>query len=132
MTVCFELTTPYTVGPNLVCMKGGTDTESGLSICGPSCGEPAPCETYTYQTATVCVPVEVTPTAVTGPTRTMCCGEPIVTPGAIQCPSSSRVCHFTISQQVCIEAPVTFGAKATVGDPSITCESVGSEGYACD
>lgn len=132
MQVCFELTSPYTVGPNLVCLKGGTTTESGLSICGPSCGELPPCETFTYQTATVCVPVTVTPTAVTGTTRTMCCGDPIVTPGAIQCPSSARTCHFTISQQVCIEVPVTFGAVADVGKPHITCESTSSEGCSCD
>ena len=132
MHVCFELAVPCPVGPNLVCMKGGTTTESGLSICGPSCGEVSPCETFTYQTATVCVPVTVVPTAVAGTTRTVCCGGPVVTPGATRCPSSTRSCQFTVSQQVCIEIPVTFGANANVGEPRITCETTSAEGCDCE
>lgn len=133
MNVCFELTTPYTVGPNPVCVKGGTTVENGLSICGPSCGELPPCETFTYQTATVCAPVVVTPTAVAGPTRTLCCGDPVVSPGERACPSGARNCFFTVSQRVCIEIPITFGATAAVGEPRINCEDVSIDGCTdCD
>lgn len=128
MNVCFELSIPYPVGPNPVCLKGGTSTASGLSICGPACSGSELCETYTYQTATVCAPVTVTPTAVPGTTRTICCGDPIVTPGVGECPSSVRHCYFTVSQKVCIEIPITFGATATVGNPSIECETPSGEG----
>ena len=134
MNVCFELYDPYPVGPNSVCLKGGTDDVStGLSICGPSCGEVPPCETFTYQTATVCAPVTVTPTAVAGPTRTICCGDPVVIPGARTCTGGNTHCYFTVSQRVCIEVPISFGARATVGEAHIVCEDVSSEGCTdCD
>ena len=133
MDICFELSTTYPVGPNPVCVKGGTTVETQLSICGPSCGEIPPCETFTYQTATVCVPVIVTPTAVSGPTRTLCCGDPVVIPNERACTSGNLHCYFTVSQRVCIEIPITFGATATVGDARITCEDVGTDGCTdCD
>ena len=134
MNVCFELYNPYSIGPNPVCLKGGEDSvATGLSICGPSCGEVPPCETFTYQTATVCVPVVVTPTAIPGRTRTICCGDPVVTPDERACTSGNLHCYFTVSQRVCIEIPVTFGATAIVGDARITCEDVGTDGCTdCD
>ncbi len=133
MNVCFELYVTYPIGPNPVCVKGGQTVETGLSICGPSCGEPAPCKTYTYQTATVCAPVVVTPIVIPGATSTICCGDPVVTPGERACTSGNTHCYFTVSQRVCIEVPVTFGATATVGDARITCESASPSGCVdCD
>jgi hypothetical protein len=133
MNVCFELTETYPIGPNPVCVKGGQVVETGLSICGPVCEEVPPCETDTYQTATVCAPVVVTPTAISGPTRTVCCGAPVITPGERTCPSGSRNCYFTVSQKVCIKVPIRFGATAAVGEASIDCEEVSSDGCVdCD
>lgn len=129
MDVCFELKTPYEIAPNLVCLKGGEDSvETGLTICGPVCELPTGCETLTYQQATVCAPVEVTPQASVGVVNTTCCGEPIVTPGATTCPFEARSCHFTVEQRVCIEVPVTFSARADVGEPTIDCEDASIEG----
>lgn len=39
MTVCFELTRPYPIGPNEVCLFGGGRSARRLGICGPVCGE---------------------------------------------------------------------------------------------
>lgn len=39
------------------------------------------CPTVGYQSASICVPVTVTPFAQTGMTTTKCCGNPVVTPG---------------------------------------------------
>ena len=127
MKVCFELASVYQVGPNSVCLKGGQETVTGQSICGPACNGSQHCQTYTYQTATVCAPVVVTPVATPGTTRTICCGEPIISPGS-SCPSTARRCYFTVSQRVCIEVPITFGATAQVGEPRIECEEPSSEG----
>lgn len=127
MRVCFELFTPFPVGPNPVCLKGSTSSIGGLSVCGPSCGGTGQCETFTYQTATVCVPVTVTPIATPGTTRTICCDEPVVTPGQT-CPTTTRHCYFTVSQRVCIEVPITFGASASVGTASIECDTPSGEG----
>lgn len=128
MNVCFEMTTPYEIGSNLVCLKGGEDSvESGLTICGPAC-EPTGCETLTYQPATVCAPVEVTPEANLGDVTTTCCGEAVVTPGATTCPFEARSCHFTVEQRICIEVPITFSAKADVGELTVDCEDANIEG----
>lgn len=127
MQVCFELAASYPVGNNPVCLKGGQEIESGLSICGPSCRTPGECETTTYQTATVCAPVTVIPLAAPGTIITTCCGEPDVKSGK-ECPSGAPQCQFTVSQRVCIEIPIKFGAKTQVGSPSISCGEPDTEG----
>lgn len=127
MQVCFELTKVYAVGDNIVCLKGGTASQTGLSICGPTCGEVRECETITYQTATVCAPVTVKPLATPGTIRTICCGDPEVKSGK-ECPSMALQCQFTVRQKVCIEIPIKFGATTTVGEPSIGCDDPSGEG----
>ncbi len=59
MQVCFSLVRPYAVGPVNLCLFGGGQTASGLTICGPSCGSTESCESTFYQKETVCVPVTV-------------------------------------------------------------------------
>lgn len=39
------------------------------------------CPTVGYQSASICVPVTVTPFATAGITITKCCGDAVVTPG---------------------------------------------------
>lgn len=80
------------------------------------------CPAVGYQKIGVCVPVTVTPFANTGRTKTKCCGDPIVVPGDNSCPGKKNgVCTFTISQTICVEVPVEFGARATVGDTFVDC-----------
>ena len=43
------------------------------------------CPAVGYQSASVCVPVTVTPFAQAGATTTKCCGSPVVTPGRVTC-----------------------------------------------
>lgn len=72
--------------------------------------------------ASVCVPVIVSPFAHTGPTVTKCCGDPIIVSGEKPCPGKKNgACAFTISQTICVEVPVNFGATATVGDTYVDC-----------
>ncbi|NLB81954.1 MAG: hypothetical protein GX800_10200 [Clostridiaceae bacterium] len=87
------------------------------------------CLTNTYQSADVSVPVSVRPKVNTGKPITFCCGEPTVTPSScrIVCNDydcSSGTCKYTITQKVCIEVPIEFGADATVGCPCIICGDV--------
>lgn len=75
-----------------------------------------------YQSASICVPVTVTPFAQTGVTMTKCCGEPVVTPGREVCGGlKNGSCVFTITQDICVAVPVEFGAIATVGDTFVSC-----------
>lgn len=86
------------------------------------------CPSVGYQTVSVCVPVTVTPFAHTNPTSTHCCGDAIVTSGNTPCPGSRNgTCSFTISQTLCVEVPVEFGASASVGDTYVNCIGASSE-----
>lgn len=80
------------------------------------------CPATGYQSATVCVPVTIRPFAKPGKTTTYCKGNPIIKPDSDTCHGTiNGVCNFTISQEVCVEVPVDFGATATVGKAVIDC-----------
>ncbi|MEG1857867.1 MAG: hypothetical protein RR216_03940 [Pseudoflavonifractor sp.] len=86
------------------------------------------CPATGYQSATICVPITVVPFAETGPTTTKCCGGPFVTPGKHTCGGTKNgVCTFTISQDICVTVPVSFGAVATVGDTFVSCIDAAAE-----
>ncbi|MDD4291184.1 MAG: hypothetical protein PHX51_02950 [Clostridia bacterium] len=86
------------------------------------------CPAVGYQSATICVPVTITPFADTGTTSTKCCGEPIVTSGRNTCGGTKNgTCSFTISQDICVAVPVGFGASASVGDTYVTCNGAAAE-----
>ncbi|MGN1194128.1 MAG: hypothetical protein ACI4SB_01445 [Acutalibacteraceae bacterium] len=86
------------------------------------------CPATGYQKLSVCVPVIVTPFAHTGRTITKCCGDPIVVAGEMPCPGKKNgSCAFTISQTICVEVPVEFGANAVVGDTFVDCLGASAE-----
>ena len=61
------------------------------------------CPAVGYQSASICVPVTVTPFAQTGMTTTKCCGNPVVTPGREVCGGvKNGSCFFTITQDICV------------------------------
>lgn len=101
----------------------------GLSICGSTSEELQTCLAYAYQRASVCVPVEVIPFAESGDIKTYCCGEPIIKSYKDKC---SGKCKFTITQCICVEVPVAFGADAFVGDPHVRCEMPSDEDICTD
>ena len=115
MQVCFSLVRPYAVGPVNLCLFGGGQTASGLTICGPSCGSTESCESTFYQKETVCVPVTVSPFAHPGTARTICCGDPVIHTDP-QCPGSKTSCTFTVTQSLCIQIPIAFGAVIETGE----------------
>lgn len=123
MKVCFSLRTPYNIGPVNVCLYGGGTTATGLAICGPACGENEPCESVFYQKETVCVPVKVTPFAKPGTAKATCCGEPVVQPGS-QCSGNQTSCTFTITQSICVEIPISFGAVIETGRAVVQCGTI--------
>lgn len=123
MEVCISLYTTYDIKPMNVCLYGGGTTASGLSICGPGCNNSAPCESVFYQKETVCVPVKVTPYAKPGTAKATCCGEPIVKSGT-QCSGNQTSCSLTITQNLCIEIPISFGADIETGTAVVQCGTV--------
>ena len=86
------------------------------------------CPAVGYQSASICVPVTVTPFAQTGVTTTKCCGSPVVTSGREVCNGvRNGSCVFTISQDICVAGPVEFGAVASVGDSYISCNGASDQ-----
>lgn len=78
------------------------------------------CLKIAYQRAVVTVPVAVKPYSVAGPTNTLCCSDPVIT-NVRWTGSKEQICYFTITQEICIEIPVQFGAEAYVGAPGVDC-----------
>lgn len=86
------------------------------------------CPAVGYQSASICVPVTVTPFAQTGMTTTKCCGSPVVTQGREVCGGiKNGSCFFTITQDICVAVPVEFGAVATVGDSFVSCNGASEQ-----
>lgn len=131
MEVCFSLAAPYAVGPVNVCAFGDHTTATELSICGPVCSEIHSCESTFFQRETVCVPVTVTPFANPGEAKATCCGKPIVTSQG-SCSGTRRSCTFTVTQTLCIEIPISFGAVIETGTATVQCGDVNEEGCDCD
>lgn len=91
------------------------------------------CPAVGYQSASICVPVTVTPFANAGATLTKCCGDPVVIPGREACGGlKNGTCSFTISQEICVAVPVDFGATATVGDTYVACNGVSAKDICTD
>lgn len=91
------------------------------------------CPAIGYQSASMCVPVTITPFAQTGATYTKCCGNPVVVPGRISCVGERNgSCSFTISQDICVAVPISFGAIASVGDTFVSCNGASAEDICTD
>ena len=130
MQICITLRTPWTIGPVNVCLFGGETTATGLAICGPFCVENEGCESVFYQKETVCVPVRVTPFAKPGTARTTCCGEPVVNMGG-ECAGRQTYCSFTVTQNLCVEIPISFGAVIETGTVTVQCGDVDETSCDC-
>jgi len=131
MTVCFELLVTRQIGSNNVCLKGGQETETGETVCGPVCGIIEECETTVFQEIEVCVPITVTPRAHVGDIDVTCCGEADVSTN--MCPMNSQPsCTFFVRQNLCVEVPIRFSATGEPGQEVVTCGDPNQEGCTCN
>ena len=103
---------------------------SGEKICGPACNEEESCASVFYQLEQVCVPVKVTPFAISENAIARCCGNPVVTQDTT-CPSGKKYCTFTITQPLCIEIPIAFGADVETGAATVQCGGISEEPCRC-
>jgi hypothetical protein len=130
MQICISFYKAYGIGPVNICLFGGETTATGLAICGPSCDGEKACDSVFYQQETVCVPVKVTPFATPGTARTTCCGAATVSRESL-CPGSQTSCSFVITQNLCIEIPVSFGATVETGAAVVQCGTVSETSCDC-
>lgn len=87
------------------------------------------CESVFYQTETVCVPVSVTPFATPGIAKATCSGKPVISNKP--CKGSKTSCTFSISQKLCIQIPVSFGAVIETDAAMVQCGEVSEESCEC-
>jgi hypothetical protein len=131
MKISFTMNHPYSVGLIDVCLFGEDTVATGQSICGPVCEEPGiSCTTTFYQKETVCVPVHVRPYAIPGVARATCCKTPVVARGNV-CTGNQTSCSFTVTQELCIAVPISFGAEIETSDAVVECGGVSEEGCGC-
>lgn len=96
-------------------------------------GENETCPATGYQTASLCVPVKITPFAKPGTTTTKCCGSPFVSAGIDVCEGEKNgSCFFTITQDICVSVPILFGATEEVGDVYVSCDKVSADDICMD
>lgn len=119
----FNTSGSQTYEKTFTCENEGTNTntatiretgqQSSASVI-VTCGCPA------IVNETVCVQAEVTitPSVVVGTIESFCVGEPMIGP----CPGTpAEECTFTVSQNICVQVPLTFSAMATVEPKGIVC-----------
>jgi hypothetical protein len=95
--------------------------------------KPQVCPTIGNQSAVVCLPVAVSPYAVTGPIKIKCCGEPVVSSFCNRCRGKvNETCEFTISQKINVEIPVEFGATVNIGETFIECGCASADELPCE
>lgn len=78
----------------------------------------AQCPARVHETVCVQAHVTITPSVVVGDVSSFCVGNPII--GA--CPGTLvRNCTFEVSQNICVEVPLTFSATATAVERGLVC-----------
>lgn len=80
------------------------------------------CETVVHENVCVQATVTITPDVNSGPSTSFCLGNPIIG----SCPGTLREnCVFTVSQNICVQIPLTFSATAEAVPNGIVCNAVG-------
>ncbi len=87
------------------------------------------CKRIVHQKARVALPMAIDPFAIVGKIKTKCCGTPSIS--VSPCDECKEICHFIITQEICIEIPIKFGANTEVEETFIECEKAHIDGY-CD
>lgn len=78
------------------------------------------CPTTVHETVCVQAEVTITPNVVVGKVQSFCVGNPIIgrCPGT---PSTTGTCTFNVSQNICVQVPLTFSATAEARPDGIVC-----------
>lgn len=81
---------------------------------------PTECPTVVHETVCVQAQVTITPRVVVGKVESFCIGNPLIgrCPGT---PSPTGTCTFNVSQNICIQVPITFSANAEATPSGIVC-----------
>ena len=86
------------------------------------------CSKIGTQCVDIAASVTLTPTASVGAVTVACQGTPTVT---CQTNGDASSCLLTITQEVCVSVPVTYGVTLTNGDATIACTDNNCIGCGC-
>jgi len=76
------------------------------------------CPTTVHETVCVQANVRIEPQVEVGTITSSCCGNPFIG----SCPGTPvRFCEFMVSQNICVQVPLTFHANATATPSGIVC-----------
>lgn len=91
------------------------NTDNNISILQE---EPTTCQTIVHETVCVQGTVTITPSVVSGESTSFCVGNPIIG----SCPGElADNCVFSVSQNICVQIPLTFSATASAVEDGIVC-----------
>lgn len=80
--------------------------------------EPTVCPTIVHENVCVQGTVTITPNIQIGESMSFCLGNPMIG----SCPGTlARNCTFTVSQNICVQIPLTFSATATAAPNGLVC-----------
>lgn len=78
------------------------------------------CNKTVHQKAKITLPISIEPYVIAGKIKTKCCGMPRVTIDPLgDCKDS---CHYLITQEICIDIPLKFGAVTETRETFIECD----------
>jgi len=80
------------------------------------------CPTVVHETVSVQAEVTITPKVVVGEVTSYCVGNPIIGTCPLD-PCPAEKCTFSVSQNICVQVPMTFSAKAEAREAGIVCST---------
>lgn len=95
-----------------------TCTKVNESIVSPQQNEEMGCQTTVHERVCVQGTVTITPDVRCGPSRSFCMDEPII---GTCLEDLMPYCEFTVSQNICVQIPLTFSATASAVPDGLVC-----------
>jgi len=77
------------------------------------------CPTTVHETVCVGAEVTISPDVIVGTIRSFCVGDAFIGPCPVGTPA--EYCTFIVSQNICVQVPLTFAATATAEPTGIVC-----------
>lgn len=101
-----------------VCTDCNKNAVTDLNAVTALVSEDAECQSVVHETVCVQGTVTITPSLVSGTSTSFCVGNPMIgsCPGDLQ-----ESCSFTVSQNICVQIPLTFSATASAVENGVVC-----------
>ena len=92
--------------------------------CQPAEDEVKACEDVVHENACIQATVTLAPKVDVGDIQTFCINNPVIRPCSATTPTT-RLCRFMVSQEICVQIPLTFSADVEAVPSGISCGAPG-------